>query len=293
MIISASRRTDIPAFYSKWFMDRIREKFCLVSNPFNPKQISKISLDPPDVDAIVFWTRYPQPFISHLSILDKMGYGYYFLFTLLDYPEIFEPKSPGLNLRVNTFKELSDKIGPKKVIWRYDPIIISNITPYNFHLKKFESLACELKDFTKQVIISFIDIYPKVRKRFKEMENKGVKIEQIDKKGIEFLRSLKAIANENNIKIQACAEKNSLCQYGIKSGKCIDDRLIYDLFGIRVSQAKDKGQRKECLCVPSRDIGMYDTCIFGCKYCYAITSFKKARKNFSLHDPELPQMVPI
>ena len=291
MIISASRRTDIPAFYSKWFMGRIRQKFCLVPNPFNPGRISKISLKKDDVDAIVFWTRYPKPFIPRLSFLDKAGYGYYFLFTLLDYPKIFEPEIPRLNLRVDVFKMLSDIIGPQKVIWRYDPVIISNITSYDFHLKAFENLACNLKGFTRRVIISFVDIYPKLKKRFKNMEKKGVKIEQINKKNLEFARSLKNIATENHMKIQTCAEKNNLSAYGIKPGKCIDDKLIYELFKIRVTSLKDKGQRKECLCVPSRDIGMYDTCLFGCKYCYATTSVKKAKKNFSLHNCNQAQLI--
>jgi hypothetical protein len=157
MIISASRRTDIPAFYSKWFMNRIREGYCLVPNPLNTKQISVVTLSPVEVDAIVFWSKNPEPLIPYLSELDDYGFRYYFQFTLNDYPSALEPNIPSLESRLETFRKLSKLLGPKRVIWRYDPIIISNYTPPSYHIERFRNIANELRGFTKRVMVSFVD----------------------------------------------------------------------------------------------------------------------------------------
>ena len=145
MIISASRRTDIPAFYARWFMNRIREGYCTVPNPFNPNQVSRISLKPEDVDIIVFWTRYARPLMPFLNELDDRGYRYYFLYTLMNNPRALEPKSPSHKRSLNTFQNLSNRIGMEKVIWRYDPIVFTRITDPNFHKETYQHIAEQLK----------------------------------------------------------------------------------------------------------------------------------------------------
>ena len=155
MIISASRRTDIPGFFVDWFMDRIREGYFTSVNPFNRSQHKVVSLKPEDVDCIIFWTKYPAPLLDQLPILDELGYRYYFQFTLNDYPDLFEPKVPPLPLHLDVFRELSEKIGKEKVIWRYDPIILSNLTSSEYHMEKFDYLTEHLTPYTDRVIISF------------------------------------------------------------------------------------------------------------------------------------------
>jgi len=165
MIISASRRTDIPAFYSEWFINRIRAGWCFVPNPLNYDQLAYVSLKPEDVDAIVFWSKNPAPIISHLNELDTMGFRYYFQFTLNAYPKVLEPRIPEFSKRIRTFRELGSKLGPMRVIWRYDPIIISNHTPIDFHIAAFSKIATSVKGSTHRVMISFADYYNKTERQ--------------------------------------------------------------------------------------------------------------------------------
>ena len=295
MIISASRRTDIPAFYTKWFMNRIVAGYCTVPNPFNHKQVSHISLLPDDAEVIVFWTRNAAPLTPYLSELDKQGYHYYFQYTLLDYPRKLEPATPLVKTNIKTFKTLADLIGPEKVIWRYDPIIFSNQTGMNFHLRKFSQVAKELRGFTNRVVISFMDPYQKATSRIKKMEKAGFKIiNDINPEKLRFqnmITELCSIAKNNRMEITSCAEEINMVDLGIIKGKCIDDDLIEKLFDIKVPKKKDPYQRKACSCVASKDIGMYDTCLYGCQYCYATQSFEGARINFEIHDPTSPSLI--
>lgn len=293
MIISASRRTDIPAFYSSWFMNRIREGFCLVPNPFNSKQVSRISLAPGHVDCIVFWTRDPRPLLPHLSLLDAEGYRYYFLITLLNNPRAIDPFAPPVKTSVETFKRLSDRIGPGRVIWRYDPILLSTVTDAHFHKESFSLLARELRGSTARSIISLATIYRKLRGRLSCLEQNGIRVrEPEDLETADLMTSLAAAAKENGMEILSCAQERNLSDFGILPGKCVDDALIRELFGIEVSHRKDPSQRKACGCVESRDIGMYDTCRFGCVYCYATSDFGRAKANCSKHDPTGASLLP-
>jgi len=176
VIISASRRTDIPALYHQWFMNRIRDGFCLVPNPFNRKQISRVSLKVEDVDALVFWSKNPHPMLKHLDELDRLGYLHCFLFTLNDYPSELEPALPDLEERIRTFKLLAEKIGPKRVIWRYDPIVISSISPFTFHEQRFERLSRSLSGYTGRVIVSAVSYYRKTERRLGELAKQGITI---------------------------------------------------------------------------------------------------------------------
>ncbi len=292
MIVSVSRRTDIPAFYTEWFINRVRAGFCTVPNPFNPNQISNISLEPENVDLFVFWTRNPKPLIPHLKKLNAWGYSYYFLFTLMDNPRILDPKSPPPEISIDTFRKLSDLTGPEKVIWRYDPIVLSNVTDIEFHKQRFEFIADKLCGHTFRCIISFVDIYRKMEGRLKRLSDKDFILQKGDGYNLsDLLSSLVKIAGNNGIEIRSCSSKIDINSFGIPAGKCIDDIYIAKTFGKYLDLKKDPYQRKNCNCVSSKDIGMYDSCIYGCLYCYATTSFDRAKINFHKHDPDSPSLL--
>lgn len=291
-IISASRRTDIPAFYAKWFINRIREGYCLVPNPHNPQQIARISLKPEDVLVIVFWTRYPRPLMPYLAELDARGYRYYFQFTLMDNPPELDPHLPPLEKRLETFRALAEKIGADRVVWRYDPIVLSRITPPEFHLERHAYIAEQLHGYTKRNVISIVDTdYRKIQPRMQLLSKRDIKINDWEDKFGQFIRQIAEKARSEGMEIQSCAEVIDLDRYGVPKGKCVDDDLICRVFGINVSSKKDPGQREACGCVISRDIGMYDTCLFGCVYCYATSDFGKARERHRLHDPNSPVLI--
>jgi transcriptional regulator len=295
MIISASRRTDIPAFYAKWFINRAREGYCTVPNPIDHRQVALISLKPQDVEVIVFWTRNPAPLFPYLDELDTLGFHYYFQYTLLKNPRELDEKGPGFEQSLNTFQQLSERIGSSRVIWRYDPIVFTERTGMSFHLEAYEEIARKLKGFTNRSVISIMDFYQKTQKRIKKLEKQGITIHDIqDPPGDRFAALMHALvksANENGMELVSCAEELELSTYGIKPGKCIDDEYIEKVFGIEVAHKKDPGQRKACGCVMSRDIGMYDSCPFGCQYCYATSNFERARLNHSQHDPKSPSLL--
>lgn len=294
MIISASRRTDIPAFYSQWFIERIRAGYCTVTNPFNRNQVTKVSLRPDDVDVLVFWTKNPRPLMPYLEELEGRGYRYYFQYTLNGYPAELEPYVPSLETRIQTFTELAGKIGPEKLIWRYDPIILSNITGYAFHKKAFELIAQALQANSKRVVISIVDSYRKASTHFKQLAKQGVHITEEQKFDPtcfdDLILALVDSAKQYGLDIMSCAETFDLRPLGVLPGKCIDGDYIKKLFGIDVTPTKDKNQRRECGCVQSKDIGVYDTCLHGCAYCYAGT-LRSSLKNCQNHEPHSPSLI--
>ena len=295
MIISASRRTDIPAFYSDWFMNRIREGYLFVQNPFNAHKYSKVDLSPNAVDAIVFWTKNPQPMLKYLDELDGMGFNYYFQFTLTGYPSSIEPSVPPVEEVKASFKELSKRLGAERVVWRFDPIIISDITSENVILKNFKEISDELQEYTKRVMISFADFYKKVLKNLSNLEHEmNIKFYDISLSRDQVSRvssNLAEIARKNSMQIFSCAEEYDLLEFGIEHGKCIDDGLINKLFGFALNAPKDKYQREACGCVQSQDIGQYNSCIHDCVYCYANFNKNMAHKNKMSHDPHSPFLL--
>ena len=285
MIISASRRTDIPAFYSNWFINRVREGFVLVRNPLFKKIVTKVILDPEKIDAIVFWTKNPQLLIEKLPELDNRGYFYYFLYTITAYGNKFEPNIPGNQHLLDTFHHLSELIGKERVIWRYDPIIISDITDENYHLDRFYNLASSLKGYTTKCITSFMVTY---KKCIRNMQ--GIKVENLDniRKG-NLLNSLKQIAGNFNINLSLCADENSI--EGIEKSCCIDADLINSLKGTKIKYKKDPSQRVHCLCAESIDIGAYNTCLHSCLYCYANYDTIKVKETIATHKLLSPMLI--
>lgn len=297
MIISASRRTDIPAFYTDWFMYRIQEGFFVRVNPMNLKQKKTFSLKPSDVDAIVFWTKNPRPLMEHLGSLTSMGYRYYFQYTLNDYPSLFEPCIPALDARIGCFKELCDCLEEERVIWRFDPIIYSSITPLAYLEDRFAHLAAELSGYTRRVMISFLDIYGKVEPRLRQLRDEyGVTVVDItlpehSENLLRLAKSLVEIAAANHMEVFTCSESIDLDSIGIKHGACIDQNLLERLFGLTLDVRKDKAQRPQCLCAEAVDMGFYNTCASGCIYCYANTSPKAVQNAIRSHVPTSPTLV--
>lgn len=322
IIVSASRSTDIPAFYSRWFINRMKAGYCVWYNPFN-QQPMHISFQ--NTKIVVFWTKNPKPLIPYLKELNDRSIHYYFQFTLNDYEhEGFEPNVPQLNERIETFKTLSKLIGKEKVIWRFDPLIITpQLSPRDL-LKKIWNVGNQLKGHTEKLVFSFVDIkaYRKVQSNLiKEIsafskgniENSEFTKEQM----IEFAEGLVKIRERWqsegwNLSLATCAEQVDLQQYGIEHNRCIDGELMKRIFSddkdlvyylnygklpeknmlfssetnpelFSPEKLKDKGQRKVCGCMTGKDIGMYNTCPHHCIYCYANTSKEAVKKNLSLH----------
>jgi hypothetical protein len=273
-------------------MNRVRQGWCAVPNPFNRAQVSRVSLAPQDVDAFVFWTRNPRPLMPCLEELDGRGFRYLFLFTLIGYPGHIDPRSPRPEISIGNFHDLAARIGPDKMTWRYDPILLSDVTGVEFHEKNFRRIARVLRGATHRCVISFVKVYRKARKRLAEAVPGGLETFDPNHPRIaELLYSISAAAKEEGMRIFSCAGENDLSPFGISPSRCIDGEFIGKLFSIPITAGKDPAQRVECGCAASRDIGMYDTCLYGCAYCYATSSIEWAKANHLAHDPESPSLV--
>lgn len=283
MILSVSRRTDIPNYYSEWFMNRIKEGFLYVRNPVNTHQISKISLSPEVVDCIVFWTKNPCNMLDKLDLLKE--YQYYFQFTITGYGKDVEPNIPDKRKSIlPTFCKLSEKIGKERVIWRYDPIFLNDRYTMEYHLKAFEEIAGKLCNYTEKVIISFVDLYDKTKRNAADLNIAAMTEDQM----VEIAQKMAKIAEKYHLVIETCAEHIDLQKYGIAHGSCIDLRLIERLTGGTIKAEKDKNQRPECGCIQSVEVGTYNTCKNGCRYCYANYNTKKVEDGVSQYDSNSP-----
>lgn len=278
MILSVSRRTDIPAFYSEWFLNRIKAGFVDVRNPMNIHQVSRIDIKPEVIDCIVFWTKNAIPLTSHLDELD--AFKYYFQYTINPYNTSIEEFVPRKIKVIENFRNISEKIGSKRMIWRYDPIFITDKINVDYHIHYFEELAKRLSGYTNTCVISFVDVY---KKNQRSMADAHIgELTEYDEKQIAKVFS--EIASKYGIKIQSCSEKIDLTEVGIEHGACIDKNLIESIIGYKLDVKKDKSQRSECQCVQSVDIGQYNTCPHLCKYCYANYNKERVFSQKELHD---------
>lgn len=258
MILSVSRRTDIPNYYLEWFLNRIKDGYLYVRNPINVHQVSKIDISPEIVDCIVFWTKNPEPMLNKLEQLKE--YKYYFQFTLTGYGKDIEPYLPHKKDKmISVFLKLSEMIGKEKVVWRYDPIIFTVTYSKEYHLNAFYEIASRLNGYCTRVVISFVDLYAKTKKNMKDIQT----IDKNQKELMEFSKKLSEIAKGNGMEIETCAELIDLSSCGIKHSSCIDKKLIEKIIGCPIKVEKDKNQRKECGCVESVEIGAYNTCLNG------------------------------
>ncbi len=308
VIVSASRSTDIPAFFSRWFMNRLRKGHVVWRNPFNGKPLY-VSFAKTRV--LVFWTKDPRPLLAYLDEIDAMGIHYYFQFTLNDYaPEGLEPNVPPLSQRVETFQALSERLGKKRVIWRFDPLMLTDTLTVERLADRIAGVAARIRGCTERLVISFADIgvYRKVRN---SLARAHVSYREFTPElMVEVAQRLQSLNRDWGLKLATCAEAVDLEPYGIGHNRCIDDRLLIELFpqdgrlmdflGVEAGlfaapsrpYLKDKGQRKACGCIVSKDIGRYDTCRHLCAYCYANTSCKAVENNLRKQDPEADVLVP-
>ncbi|WP_300164337.1 DUF1848 domain-containing protein [Solidesulfovibrio sp.] len=286
MLVSASRRTDIPAFYGRWLMGRLRAGFCEVANPFNAAQVSRVSLAPADVEAIVFWTRDPRPLLPHLAEIRAMGHEPFFLFTLMDNPRELDPRCPGPDVSVPAFAALAETL-PGRVAWRYDPLVLTSKTPPDWHRAVFERLCARLAGLTDRVIVSLVEPYRKIAGRMRALAEAGFPPLPVDEaQTVSLLADLRDMAAARGLRLAACCQPEAFEAAGIAASRCIDPDWIASRTGRRRAAAKDPHQRPRCGCAPSKDIGAYDRCLFGCRYCYATSNFERARANYGRHDPD-------
>lgn len=263
LVISASRRTDIPNYYASWFLQRLVEGFVLVRHVRDYHRVKKIDLSVDAVACIVLWTKNPQPLMEHLQRLE--AYPYYFQYTITGYGSDVEMRIPPVGESIDRFKRIADVIGPDRVIWRYDPIFISKNYPIMYHLEMFAHMAQQLHGYTKRCVFSFLDLY-----RHIEEEMLGFGVISLDDDTVHTIAShIATQCKAHGMEAQTCAEPYDLSSLGISHGACIDAQLVEQLSGIAIQGKRDRNQRPDCRCAPSVDIGMYNTCLNRCSYCYA------------------------
>ena len=282
-IISVSRRSDIPAFYTPWFMNRIRAGFCYYPNPMYPTKFYRVSLRKEDVLGFVFWTRHPAPLMPYLSELDKAGFSYYFQYTVVGYPQTIDPRSPSLDTAIKTFLALSEAIGSERVVWRYDPIILNHEISADWHFSNFCRIADAIGSATRRLVVSIIDPYQKTKRRIGGSDD-GVSY-NIDAY-TDLLNLIAKDASNRNLRVESCAEA-AVNNPEIYKGSCVDAKLLNKLRSrSEPSKPKLHKQREGCLCHQSIDIGVNNSCGFGCQYCYATTNHDRAMELVKSHSSE-------
>ena len=283
MIINTGQRTDIPAFYAEWFCNRLREGTVLVRNPYNPQLITRYRLSPDVVDVIGMCTKNPAPMLQHLDLLKP--FGHYWYVTITPYGREIEPHVPGKRQVLDSFRRLSEQIGPERIGWRYDPVFISETYSVERHIRAFAYMAEALAGYTKTVVISFIDLYEKTKKNFPEV--RSVRREDRLLLGKAFIE----IAGEAGMTVRPCAEGNELAEFGADCSGCMTVAMYEKALGQRLKVPKQPGARKECACYLGGDIGAYNSCGHLCRYCYANYDPDLVRKTMQQHDPKSPMLV--
>nr|WP_320161503.1 DUF1848 domain-containing protein [uncultured Methanoregula sp.] len=314
LIVSASRSTDIPAFYGNWFMARLKAGYVKWKSPFGG---SPVYVSFAKTRLFVFWSKNPAPFLPHLETLDRMGCGYYFLYTLNDYDaEGLEPRVPPVDERIETFIRLSRRIGKGRVVWRFDPLVLSEQITVGDLLEKIRFIGDRIAPYTRRLVFSFVDIakYRKVRRNLQGQGFTGVR-EFTENERVEFCEGLAELNQRWGLEISACGEKGDLSLYGIAKGQCISYSLITEEFpadgalmsflrpegqqaltgtvdpSVFARRLKDPGQRNACSCIVSKDIGQYSTCMHLCAYCYANTSVTAAAANYERYCDDARQGI--
>jgi hypothetical protein len=285
MIISASYRTDIPTFYGDWFIKRLRAGYCKALNPYN-RQVIAISLRPEDVDGFVFWTKNVGPFLSHLSEVRQYGFPFVLQHTINGYPRVLEQAVADAVRSVEHLRRIAETFGPRVCVWRYDTIVDSSVTPREFHIETFSRLARQLEGATDEVVVSFAHLYRKtLRNMNRSAEESGFTwSDPTDDWKRTLLAEMVQIARGHKIGVTVCSQPKYLTPGGGEA-RCVDAKRLADVGG-SAFKSKLKGNRPECGCFESRDIGEYDTCPHGCVYCYAVENRDLAMKRYHQHDSE-------
>lgn len=284
MIISASYRTDIPTFYGEWFLRRLRAGYCKMVNPYN-RQVCRVALDRQSVDGFVFWTKNVGPFLPHLPEIRDRGYPFVVQLAINNYPRALEPSVVDAGRSVEHAHALREQFGPRVVVWRYDTIVTSTLTPPEFHLDNFERLARNLAGASDEVVISFAHVYRKTRRNLDRAAlEQGFKwSDPATAQKLAVVARLVEIARARGFRLTVCSQRDLLAP-GAEDARCVDAERLAAVGG-RPLWSKLKGNRKECGCFESRDIGEYNTCPHGCAYCYAVEERELALARFREHDP--------
>lgn len=283
MIINTGQRTDIPAFYADWFVNRLKAGFVLVRNPYNPRSVTRYRLSPEVVDLIGFCTKNPAPMLPHMDLLRP--YGQFWYVTITPYGKEIEPGVPDKREVLDSFRRLSDTVGPDRMGWRYDPVFISGEYPAERHIRAFEYMAQTLSGYTRTAVISFVDLYEKTKRNFPEV--RPVTAEQRLQLGKAFVE----IAGQYGMTVRPCGEGNELARFGADCSGCMTVAMYEQALGRRLKVPKTAPARKECACYLGGDIGAYNTCGHLCRYCYANYDAATVRKNLAAHDPESPLLI--
>lgn len=283
MIINTGMRTDIPAFYSTWLLNRIKEGFVMVRNPYNRNQVTKYSLDPNVVDCLAFCTKNPHPLIPNLSRLDM--YKQFWFVTITPYGKDIEPNVPDKKQVIEDFKKLSKHIGSNAVAIRYDPILINEKFDAKMHIKCFNKLLEQLKGYTQDCTISFLDLYEKVKRNAPDVRPPN------QEEQIEIARAFSEIGRKNNITIHACCENEFLKEYGLDITGCMSKKIVEKAIKNRLDTPKNNSKRLQCNCLMGSDIGEYNTCMHLCKYCYANENHRLVKENIKKHNPNSPFLI--
>lgn len=283
MILQTGMRTDIPAFFSKWFVNRLTEGFVLVRSPYNPKLVTKYIISPHVVDLIGFCSKNPAPMLPHLDLLEP--YGQFWFITITPYGRDIEPHVPDKFTVMNSFRELSRRVGIHRISWRYDPILITEKYSVERHISDFETMASELAGYTQVCVISFIDLYAKVLRNFPEA--RSVSFDDQIRIAKEFVR----IGKRFGIRIQSCAEGKLLEPYGVDIRGCMSKETIECALQTPLDFPNGKFLRDSCSCIGGNDIGAYDSCGHLCRYCYATSRQEAFEENIRRHDPTSPLLI--
>ncbi len=283
MIIQTGQRTDIPAFYSEWFANRLKEGYVLVRNPFNRLSVTRYELNPEVVDLIGFCTKNPSPIFKYMDLLDP--YNQYWFVTITPYGKDIEPNVPDKNRVMEDFKRLSDMVGVNYIAWRYDPIIIDDTWTIEQHFEEFEKMAEMLCGYTEICVISFIDLYQKVKKNYPEVKEIDFDTQLMMTE--EYVR----IAEKYGMIIRPCGESSELQSTGADCSGCMTLEVFEKVIGRKINAPANPRNRKECACYITGDIGQYNTCGHLCRYCYANADVDIVKKNMSKHDPSSPLLI--
>jgi hypothetical protein len=292
VIVSASCRTDIPAFYSEWFFERLRAGFCMVRNPFSGKPY-RVDLRPSQVDGFVFWTRNFAPVLLRLDELRAFARPFAVQYTVTGYPRQIEAAVIEPLRAIGQIGELAGRVHPSCAVWRYDPILFTTLTPAEYHLENFRDLARRLKGSTNEVVVSFAQMYAKTRRNLDAAaaRNHFEWSDPVAETKLQLLGQLARIAREAGMQLTVCTQPELVCD-GVKEARCVDARRLEQIGGFRIA-APVKGTRPGCACHESRDIGDYDTCPHGCVYCYAVRHRRIALGNYKRHDPAAESLLPV
>lgn len=283
MILNTGNRTDIPAYFSQWLINRINEGFVYSRNPYNPTQIYRYDLNPNVIDCIIFCTKNPIPMLKYLNLIEP--FNQYWMVTITPYGKEIEPNVPNKNIIIKGFIELSKKIGKKHVAWRYDPIFLTEKYSIDYHIHIFEKMAQKLSPYTDVCIISFIDLYKKTRNNFPTAKEVPISIQH------QLILKISEIALKYNIKIKTCAEKENFSAYNVDQSGCVNQETIEKSLNITLNIPRLPQARTGCNCILGADIGQYNTCMHHCKYCYANYDTLTVQKQFLNHNPFSPLLI--